>query len=178
MPIAADLKPVEQARAWLAHQPPAVSGQDGHRATLRVASLLRIGFRLGEGEVAALLADYSRTCLPPWSEREQAHKVASAFSTVPRHALGFMLAPERPTITRAKPVASSVRRISLGAPLPAQPTPPAPAARLTPAEAPPGIYCSACWANGYAAPVCACDCPPWIPPVLPPEQIEEAPSET
>jgi hypothetical protein len=151
MPIAADLKPpVEQARTWLAHQAPAVSGQDGHRSTLRVASLLRIGFRLAEGEVSLLMGDYNRTCSPPWSERELAHKVASAFAAVPRHALGFMLAPERPTITRAKPVASSVRRISLGAPT----TPPAPQG-----------LCAHCWSRNVAAtiggPTCSCSTFNW-----------------
>ena len=163
MSLAADLKtPAEQARAWLAHQPPAVSGQDGHRVTLRVASLLRIGFRLGEGEVSSLMADYNRTCSPQWSERELAHKVASAFASMPRHVLGFMLAPERPMITRSKPVASSVRRIRLGAP-----PPPAP-------RTPEGL-CPECWARErrIAAPINGptCSCKPYEWPTWTPEQL-------
>ena len=164
MSLAADLKPpAEQARAWLAHQLPAVSGQDGHRSTLRVASLLRIGFRLGEGEVSSLMADYNRTCAPPWSENELAHKVASAFASVPRHAIGFMLAPERPTITRAKPVAASVRRISLG-------PPPAPPPQ---APAPVGL-CPTCWSRRVIAPINGptCSCKPYNWPTWTPAQVE------
>lgn len=161
MSLAADLKPpAEQARAWLAHQPSVVSGQDGHRATLRVASLLRIGFHLGENEVSSLMADFNRTCSPPWSERELAHKVASAFAAVPRHALGFMLTPERIKITRHKPAVASVRRIKLGAP---------PTSLI---NAPSGL-CPTCWTRRIVAPINGptCSCKPYIWPAWTDEQI-------
>ena len=165
--LAADLKPpAEQARAWLAYQPPAISGQDGHRTTLRVASLLRIGFRLGEVEVSSLMADFNRTCSPPWSARELAHKVASAFASVPRHALGFMLAPERPTVTRAKPAVASVRRIKLGAPPPFLTNAP------TTPTAPAGL-CPTCWTRRIVAPIDGptCSCKPYVWPVWTDVQI-------
>ncbi len=165
--LAADLKPpAEQARAWLAYQPPAISGQDGHRTTLRVASLLRIGFRLGEVEVSSLMADFNRTCSPPWSARELAHKVTSAFASVPRHALGFMLAPERPTVTRAKPAVASVRRIKLGAPPPFLTNAP------TTPTAPAGL-CPTCWTRRIVAPINGptCLCKPYVWPVWTDEQI-------
>ena len=158
MSLGADLQtPAEQARAWLAHQPPAVSGQDGHRTTLRVASLLRIGFRLGEGEVSSLMADFSRTCSPPWSERELAHKVASAFASVPRHALGFMLTPERIKITRHKPAVASVRRIKLG-------TPPTSLTNAPTTPNTPANLCPTCWTRRIAAPIDGptCSCKPYV----------------
>jgi hypothetical protein len=167
MSLAAELQtPAEQARAWLAHQPPAVSGQDGHSTTLRVASLLRIGFHLGEGEVSSLMADFNRTCSPPWSERELAHKVASAFKAAPRRILGFMLAPERIKIARHKPAVASVRRIKLGAP-PTSLTI-APIAPNTPAD-----LCPTCWTRRISAPINGptCSCKPYVWPIWTTEQI-------
>jgi len=105
----------EQAEAWLRSQPPAVSGAGGHKTTLRVATLLRIGFALSEVEVSALLAVFSASCAPPWNDRELQHKVDEAFKVTPRFVVGFMLAPERPAVRRVVPVTSSVRRIAISA---------------------------------------------------------------
>ncbi len=120
----------EQAEAWLRSQPPAVSGAGGHKTTLRVATLLRVGFALSEPEVAALLAMYNTSCSPPWNERELQHKVVDSFKITPRFMVGFMLAPERSPIRRIVPVASSVRRIVI---TPAKPTPPPPVTITPPA---------------------------------------------
>ena len=63
--------------AYLGKLPPAVSGSGGHNATLRAAcECVRYG--LADGEAMQALREYNRRCSPPWTERELAHKLASA----------------------------------------------------------------------------------------------------
>ena len=69
---------VDRARRYMATMPPAVSGQGGHNQTFTVACRLVLGFGLDQGEALSLLREYSAGCLPPWTERELAHKVKSA----------------------------------------------------------------------------------------------------
>lgn len=70
---------LRRAERWLAALPPAISGQGGHQQLWNAALGLVKGFGLSEGEALDLLrADYSPRCVPPWSERELAHKVAQA----------------------------------------------------------------------------------------------------
>lgn len=63
--------------AYLSNLPPAVSGSGGHSATLRAACEC-VRFGLTDGEAMQALAEYNRRCQPAWSERELAHKLASA----------------------------------------------------------------------------------------------------
>jgi hypothetical protein len=57
----------------------AVAGEGGHNATFRAACKLRDA-GLSEGEALAVLSDWNQTnATPPWSERELAHKIASAY---------------------------------------------------------------------------------------------------
>ena len=67
-------------RAWkyISLIPPAVAGSGGHNATYHVACILVCGFALSEDEAFGLLSQWNMTCLPPWSERELRHKIASA----------------------------------------------------------------------------------------------------
>lgn len=69
---------IERARKYVATMPPAVSGQDGHGRTFRVACVLVLGFGLSEAEAFGLLKEYNAGCQPPWSDRELAHKIKSA----------------------------------------------------------------------------------------------------
>lgn len=69
---------LERARRYLAKCSPAISGQGGHSATFRVAATLVHGFALGEAEALALLADWNRSCVPPWNEADLRHKLRSA----------------------------------------------------------------------------------------------------
>ena len=69
---------VERARRYISKCPGAISGQGGHDATFHVAASLVHGFALGEGDALALLTDWNRLCVPPWSERELRHKIESA----------------------------------------------------------------------------------------------------
>jgi RecA-family ATPase len=75
------MTPYEQAARYVAKVPGAISGQGGHNATFTLASTLTNGFALSEGEALTLLADWNRTCQPPWSDHDLRHKVQSAMST-------------------------------------------------------------------------------------------------
>ena len=73
---------IERARRYVAKCPPAVSGQGGHNSTFHVAAVLVHGFALGEADALALLGEWNRSCLPPWSESDLRHKITSAANTV------------------------------------------------------------------------------------------------
>lgn len=68
----------ERARRYLAKIPPAVSGQDGHGTTFKVACAMVLGFELSTEEAMSLLGEWNQGCSPPWSERELRHKVDDA----------------------------------------------------------------------------------------------------
>ena len=67
-----------RARAYLAAIPGAVSGQNGHATTFKAAQALVRGFMLDAETAYQLLAEWNRTCSPPWRERELRHKIKSA----------------------------------------------------------------------------------------------------
>lgn len=69
---------VERARKYIAKMPPAVSGQNGHTATFKVACVLVLGFGLSESESLALMHEFNQTCNPPWSDKELNHKIRQA----------------------------------------------------------------------------------------------------
>jgi hypothetical protein len=89
------MKLTDLARTQLSKLPPAVSGSGGHDATFRAACFLaRFGF--ADGVAMALLAEWNQThCIPPWSERELAHKWADARKAVGLEAVR-RLGPARP----------------------------------------------------------------------------------
>ena len=83
---------VERARRYVAQMPPAISGQGGHNATLRVACVLVHGFALPPEQAWPLLCEYNERCEPPWSERELRHKLEEAGRlTTHRHPRGYLL---------------------------------------------------------------------------------------
>lgn len=81
----------ERALAYVRRAEPAVSGQAGHAATMKVARTLVSGFCLPVDDVLRLLHEYNSRCLPPWSEAELAHKLRSALATPSPHPPGWML---------------------------------------------------------------------------------------
>ena len=103
------LAPLERARRYIAKCPPAISGQGGHNATFHVAACLVHGFALGEPDALALLSEYNRGCVPPWSERELRHKVESASRAdfrEPRGCLlgsGAVVGPQKRFLPRSAP---------------------------------------------------------------------------
>lgn len=94
-----------RAERWLSSLPPAVSGQGR-------------GFGLPESEALDLLrADYNPRCVPPWSERELAHKVqqAARAHSVPE---GYLRDADRPGYTPLARLPSWRRGAPLGEPPP------------------------------------------------------------
>lgn len=69
---------VERSRKYVATMPPAISEQGGHNQTFHVACVLVLGFGLPREAALQVLREYNERCVPPWSERELAHKVDSA----------------------------------------------------------------------------------------------------
>jgi hypothetical protein len=109
---------VERARRYIAKCDPAISGQGGHDAAYHVAACLVHGFALGEADGLALLTEWNRVCVPPWSERELRHKIESAGKASHREPWGCLLGagvapgPQRrlaaPAAPAAKPVSPAV----------------------------------------------------------------------
>jgi hypothetical protein len=102
---------VDRCRAYLAKLPPSVSGQYGHTTTWEAANWCN-RFGLTKAEALEVMAEYSQRCLPPWSEKEIAHKVDDCYSrNAGQH--GGKLREERagqicPAVTRVY----AVRRIA------------------------------------------------------------------
>ena len=69
---------VHRARAYIAKCAPSISGQGGHKTAFYVAQVLTRGFELSDSEAQEIFDEYNRTCLPPWSKTELAHKLSSA----------------------------------------------------------------------------------------------------
>jgi hypothetical protein len=82
---------LDRARAYLAAIPPAIAGQGGHDQTFAVACVLVNGFALEPETALALLREYNRHCLPPWSEHELVHKIESAIQATPHKPRGHLL---------------------------------------------------------------------------------------
>ncbi len=81
---------LERALKYVARMPGAVSGHDGHGATLKVALALVKGFALTERLASKVLqCQYNPKCSPPWSEAELAHKIESAAQST-KVPLGYM----------------------------------------------------------------------------------------
>lgn len=72
----ADLR--ERARRYIAAIPPAVAGRHGDDATFRVCCRLARGFNLDIDEALAVIADWNRTCEPPWTESDLRAKLEAA----------------------------------------------------------------------------------------------------
>lgn len=80
----------ERARRWLAKVPPSISGQNGHSQAFVAATGLVHGFELDEMEAYSLLADWNRSCQPPWSDRELRHKLKEAANKSHDNPRGYL----------------------------------------------------------------------------------------
>jgi hypothetical protein len=70
--------PVERARRYLAHVPPAVAGEHGDVHTYRVCCRLVRAFGLGDPEALTVLTEWNARCRPPWTEYELEDKLQRA----------------------------------------------------------------------------------------------------
>jgi bifunctional DNA primase/polymerase-like protein len=70
---------------------PAISGQGGSNPTYRLANLLVWGFALSRELAIAFMREYSKRCIPPWSQKEIEHKVDDALKTEHEKPRGYLL---------------------------------------------------------------------------------------
>lgn len=82
---------VDKARRYLDRMPPAVSGQNGHDQTFRVACVLCQGFGLSPDDARPLMQEYSTRCVPPWKESDILHKLQDADRTTEPKGRGYLL---------------------------------------------------------------------------------------
>lgn len=80
---------IDQAREWLRRRPPAIEGQGGRKHTYKTICVVLHGWELGEADTMGLIAEWNRTCRPPWNEWDLRSMVADA-SRDRRFGSGFM----------------------------------------------------------------------------------------
>lgn len=66
-----------RAKAYLDKLPPAVSGESGHNTLWNAVAHMLVGFSLDPVVARRMIDEYSKRCVPPWSEREIDHKMKS-----------------------------------------------------------------------------------------------------
>jgi hypothetical protein len=82
----------ERALAYALALPPAISGSDGHGATIRVASALVWGFGLDREQALGVMREWNRQrAEPPWSEDRLAYKIDSASRSPSKYGKGYLL---------------------------------------------------------------------------------------
>jgi hypothetical protein len=67
-----------RAKAYLDKIPGAISGNDGHKDTFKVACILVLGFDLSVDEALPLMQVWNEKCQPPWDEKDLLHKLKDA----------------------------------------------------------------------------------------------------
>ena len=119
----------DSARAYLDKLPAAIAGAGGHAATFAAACwTVRLG--LSDSDALALLLEYNRRCLPPWTEKELAHKLQDA-----RRVAGGQVR----TFEQPKPAARLVWKIERKA-TPAKPVKPLPVPPAAPSDILSGVW--------------------------------------
>ncbi|PYJ24202.1 MAG: hypothetical protein DME91_09670 [Verrucomicrobia bacterium] len=71
--------------------PSAISGQNGHDQTFRMACILVQGFDLSPADAFSFLARYNQRCEPPWTEKELRYKLADADRAQSNKERGYLL---------------------------------------------------------------------------------------
>lgn len=103
----------ERARAYLAHVPPAISGQGGHTATFKAACALVNGFALSPAEALPLLSEWNAGCQPPWTEAELTHKLNNADAAHHSQSRGHLLRPKMQSVPMLPPSAPTWPTVNL-----------------------------------------------------------------
>ena len=75
----------KRAIGWLSHVEGAISGANGHKATMRVAGKLIQFFRLDFETALRCMKVWNGTCEPEWSETELCHKLRSAVKNMDKY---------------------------------------------------------------------------------------------
>lgn len=137
------MTPLERAALWLAKVPPAISGSGGHNQTYTAAVGLTHGFCLSDSDAIRLLSDWNRSCQPPWTYRELAHKVRQASEQPHDKPRGHLL--NSSDHSPAEPL--DITRVTFKKP--------APLAKPDPAGSEFRRFIEACFAQGET--ICICD---------------------
>lgn len=90
------MKNIEQARAYIANAPLAVSGSGGHNTTYKVACTLVQGFALSREEAMTLMNEYNDRLDEQWSYPQLRHKVDDATKAAPIQPVGYKLRRDDP----------------------------------------------------------------------------------
>lgn len=70
---------IKRAKAWLSLQPPAISGENGHKRTMRTVSIaVRQNWLTDASMVREAVEGWNKRCQPPWEDRELDHKIDEA----------------------------------------------------------------------------------------------------
>lgn len=75
-----EVRKLERGEAYANAYPPAVSGNDGHGHTFRLACVLVNGLAIDRDAALGILHRWNCSCAPPWSNKELEHKVDSALA--------------------------------------------------------------------------------------------------
>lgn len=81
----------ERIERYVDDCPPAISGQNGHDQTFKMACILVQGFDLSPDDAYSFLARYNQRCEPSWSERELRHKLCDADRAQSYKPRGYLL---------------------------------------------------------------------------------------
>ncbi|GAA4443307.1 bifunctional DNA primase/polymerase [Novipirellula rosea] len=80
-----------RAIAYLNAMPPAIGGSGGHSQTFAAATALVHGFSIGpDAALAILTKHYNPRCVPPWSDKELAHKINQAATKPHERPFGWL----------------------------------------------------------------------------------------
>ena len=102
----------ERVIAYINAVPPAVSGNDGHGQTFKLAQTLVNGFCLNGNEALGYLEnEFNPRCDPTWPRRDLVHKVNEAISKPSSKPRGWMLEKGewKPSRLTRKPVLEAVK---------------------------------------------------------------------
>lgn len=89
--------PEQRAVEYLARCAAALSGQNGHKQTFRVARAVVYGFDVGPDVGFRLLWErWNPLCVPPWTDKELRHKCADADAKPFNKPRGYLLNESRP----------------------------------------------------------------------------------
>jgi hypothetical protein len=81
----------ERIERYMDACPAAISGQNGHDQTFRVACILVQGFDLSPEDAFSFLSRYNQRCQPQWSEKELRHKLSDADRAQSNKPRGYLL---------------------------------------------------------------------------------------
>ena len=87
----AEAERIRKASQYMAKVAPAIEKQGGHIQALKAATLLLIGFDLTIAQGYPIYYAWAQQCIPPWSDKEIAHKLSEADKNTKGYPRGYKL---------------------------------------------------------------------------------------